>query len=100
MIGWKTEDHLCVFEINFTSQGTISKPTLLNSKHLPGEFAFSSNMQDIVDQLLFTQSLFAFAFTGGLMKAVTSAKLSGSCRYALIGYGVRVGGQVPDHARR
>lgn len=35
--GWKTEDHLCVFEITFTSQGTISKPTLLNSKHLPGE---------------------------------------------------------------
>lgn len=38
--------------------------------------------------------------TGGLMKAVTSAKLSGTCRYALIGYGVRVGGQVPDHSRR
>eukprot|EP00598_Pedospumella_elongata_P002972 CAMPEP_0184985292 /NCGR_PEP_ID=MMETSP1098-20130426/14038_1 /TAXON_ID=89044 /ORGANISM="Spumella elongata, Strain CCAP 955/1" /LENGTH=821 /DNA_ID=CAMNT_0027509371 /DNA_START=100 /DNA_END=2565 /DNA_ORIENTATION=+ len=72
MRGWRTEDHLCVFELNFTSQGIISKPTLLNSKRMPG----------------------------GLMKAVTSAKLSGTCRYALIGYGVRVSGQVPDHPRR
>jgi hypothetical protein len=36
-------------------------------------------------------------YTGALTKAVTSAKLSSTCRYALIGYGVRAGGQVQDH---
>lgn len=108
-----------MFEINFTSQGTISKPTLLNSKHLPGEFVARAENRAIVFLIVLLQaerkftrsysiSLLFRTFvltltittTGGLMKAVTSAKLSGSCRYALIGYGVRVGGQVPDHARR
>lgn len=37
---------------------------------------------------------------GALMKAVTSAKLSSTCRYALIGYGVRVDGEVQDHPNR
>ena len=40
--GWRTEDHLCVFELNFSPQGVISKPTLLNSKRMPGWFAFSA----------------------------------------------------------
>ncbi len=34
---------------------------------------------------------------GSLLKAVTSAKLSATCRYALVGYGVRENGVVADH---
>lgn len=34
--GWKTEDHICVFEMKFTSLGSITKPVLLTSKQLPG----------------------------------------------------------------
>jgi len=34
---------------------------------------------------------------GKLMRAITSAKFSPTCRYVLLGYGVRDHGQVIDH---
>ena len=34
------------------------------------------------------------------MKAITSTKLSPTCRYALVGYGVRLDGEVQDHPEK
>jgi len=67
--GWKLEEHLCLFKLNFEIDGQISKPTLTRYRPL----------------------------TCALMKAVTSAKLSPTGRYAIIGYGVRNRGVVEDH---
>lgn len=69
--GWSSEDHLCIVRLSFVD-GKLQRPTLVNSKYLPGS----------------------------LMKAITSTKLSSTCRYALVGYGVRVQGDVQDHSHR
>ena len=47
-----------------------------------------------------THSLSSLTFTGPLLKAVTSAKLSPRGKYALVGYGVRNQGVVEDHPYR
>ena len=67
--GWKLEEHLCLFNLTFQENGNINKVNLTRYRPL----------------------------TSALMKAVTSAKLSPTGRYALIGYGVRNRGVVEDH---
>jgi len=67
--GWKLEEHVCLFNLTFQENGVINKVNLIRYRPL----------------------------TGALMKAVTSAKLSPTGRYALIGYGVRNRGVVEDH---
>lgn len=67
--GWKLGEHLCLIKLNFEMDGQISKPSLTRYRPL----------------------------TSALMKAVTSAKLSPTGRYAIIGYGVRNRGVVEDH---
>ena len=67
--GWKLEVHLCLFKLTFQEDGQINKANLIRYRPL----------------------------TSALMKAVTSAKLSPTGRYALIGYGVRHRGVVEDH---
>jgi len=67
--GWKLEVHLCLFKLTFQEDGQINKANLIRYRPL----------------------------TSALMKAVTSAKLSPTGRYALIGYGVRNRGVVEDH---
>eukprot|EP00597_Dinobryon_sp_UTEXLB2267_P010278 CAMPEP_0170101732 /NCGR_PEP_ID=MMETSP0020_2-20130122/2435_1 /TAXON_ID=98059 /ORGANISM="Dinobryon sp., Strain UTEXLB2267" /LENGTH=780 /DNA_ID=CAMNT_0010324887 /DNA_START=325 /DNA_END=2666 /DNA_ORIENTATION=- len=69
--GWTSEEHLCLFQLCFEGDN-ILPPKLLTTKHLPGS----------------------------LMKAVTSTKLSPTCRYALVGYGVRLEGVVQDHPEK
>jgi hypothetical protein len=72
MTGWTSEDHVCVFALNFSPKGDILPPTLINSKLLPGT----------------------------LLKAVTSVKLSASSRYVLMAYGVRENNEVQNHKHR
>lgn len=69
--GWTPKDHLCVFKISFTSGTTATTIAATPEKYKP--------------------------LTGALMRAVTSVKFSPSCRYAVIGYGVRHRGGVQDH---
>eukprot|EP01036_Dinobryon_divergens_P027952 gene27954-36820_t len=70
-IGWSSEEHLCLFQLNF-EDNVLLPPKLMTTKHLPGS----------------------------LMKAITSTKLSPTCRYALVGYGVRLDGEVQDHPEK
>lgn len=63
------KDCLCLFKMNFNADGIIAQPTIANAKVLPGS----------------------------LTRAVTSTKLSGTCKYVLVGYGVRLDGHVQDH---
>jgi hypothetical protein len=70
-LGWKPEENLCIFKLNI-HDGKILPPELIRFKSL----------------------------TGPLMKAVTSAKLSPTGAYALVGYGVRNRGVVEDHPCR
>lgn len=62
------QDNICIFKLNFAN-GKIISPTLVNAKILKGS----------------------------LLKAITSAKLSPTNRYVLLGYGVRSEGSVMDH---
>ena len=48
----------------------------------------------------FLFSFLLFYPIGSLMKAITSTKLSPTCRYALVGYGVRLDGEVQDHPEK
>ena len=66
---WVGQDHVCLIRLTFNAEGIIQLPLIMNSCQLPGQ----------------------------LSRAVTSTKISPTCRYALVGYGVRTNDRATDH---